>query len=293
MSKDIFIEVDTILGKEEIHLVQYGQGNAHFLVWHGFDSVNRFYPWKYLLKYGRVTLVGLPGHGPVKRRNWAHCKRWTQAYFVETAIAISRRLFDGKPLTLVGHSTGALVALGVALHAPEIVARAVLINPLIWSPKHKIIRYLVASKLWPVLGRIFIGGKLLRKQSSVDACYKEIDKIVRDHESVYANPDNHIHLLAGHSDYQQTSMNAYLGAARAVVTGDFRLVISDAHCKVPTLILHGDEDPVAPVSQSEWLVRNMANTQLIKRRGVGHVSYTEREQEFIEILTGWLDRHQA
>lgn len=184
-----------------------------------------------------------------------------------------------------------MVALGVAIHAPDIVSRAVLINPLIWSTKSKLVRLLVASKLWPILGRLSIGVSLRRKQASIEAYYAEIDKIVRDHQSVYANPNIRSDLLAGHADYQRTSMNAHLGAARAAVIGDFRPTVRNANCKVPTLIVHGKEDPVAPASQSEWLVQNMKNAQLILRHGVGHIAYIEREQEFVEMLTAWLDSH--
>ena len=284
-------EVDTRLGKEEIHVVQQGHGKAHFLVWHGFDSVNRFYPWQHLLQHGRVTRAGLPGHGPVRQAPWAHCKHWSQAHFVETGVALSRKLYDGKPLTLIGHSTGALVALGVALHAPEIVARIVLINPLLWSPKSTLIQFLVASKLWPILGRLTLGKGLLKRQSAVEFYYQEIDKIVRDHQSIYANPNIRADLQAGHSDYRCIGMNTYLGAARAAVTGDYRPTIRQARCKVPALIVHGIEDPVAPVSQSEWLVQHMENARLIQRPGIGHVAYIEREQEFIGILSAWLDSH--
>lgn len=55
--KNFLLEVETSLGKEEVHLVQYGQGHHEFLVWHGFDSVNRFCAWEPLLQHGRVTLA--------------------------------------------------------------------------------------------------------------------------------------------------------------------------------------------------------------------------------------------
>ena len=289
--QDEIFEVNTCLGKEDIHVVRQGQGTEHFLIWHGFDSVNRFYPWHYLLQRGHVTRVGLPGHGPVKQRPWSHCKHWSQAHFVETGVALSRKLHDGKPLTLIGHSTGALIALGVAINAPEIVARVVLINPLLWSPKNALVRFLVASKLWPILGRLSMGKGLLKKQSSVEFYYHAIDRIIRDHPSVYANQNIRADLLAGHMDYRCIGMNTHLGAARAAVTGDFRPTIRRAQSKVPALIVHGVDDPVAPVSQSEWLVQHMENAQLIKRPGVGHVAYIEREQEFIQLLSAWLDSH--
>ena len=288
MERDGFIEVETSQGKEQIHLVQYGQGEEDFLVWHGFDSVNRFCAWKPLLKHGRVTLVGLPGHGPVRRRSWAQCKHWNQAHFVETGAAVAKQLFDNKKLTLIGHSTGALVALGVTFHAAEIVARTVLLNPLIWSPKGKLVQYLVASKLWLPLGGVLMGGALRRKQRSVDIYFNEIDKLVRDHQSIYANLDIRPQLSIGHADYQQTGLIAHLATARVAVTGDYRQVVRDANCTNPFLIFHGEDDPVAPVAQSEWLLQKLKNAQLIKMSGVGHVCYAEREHEFSEKFSAWL-----
>lgn len=289
MERDRFIEVETSQGKEQIHLVQYGQGEEDFLVWHGFDSVNRFCTWKPLLNHGRVNLVGLPGHGPVRQRSWAQYKHWDQAHFVETGVAVAKQVFDNKKLTLVGHSIGALVALGVTLHAAEIVARTVLVNPMIWSSKGKLVQYLVASKLWPLLGSMLLGGALRRKRSSVDYYYNAIDKLVGDHQSIYANLDIKPQLSIGHEDYRRTSLSAHLATARVAVTGDYRRAILEANCTKPFLIFHGENDPVAPIVQSEWLLQTLQNAQLIRMPGVGHVCYAEREHEFSEIFSAWLN----
>ena len=289
MERQSFIEVETSLGKEQIHLVQYGHGEEEFLVWHGFDSVNRFCTWKPLLRHGRVTLAGLPGHGPVRQQSWARCKHWDQAHLVEVGVAVAKQVFANKKLTLVGHSTGALVALGVTLHASEIVARTVLVNPLIWSPKGKLVQYLVASKLWPLLGSVLLGGKLRRKQRSVDDYYNAIDKLVGDHQSIYANLDIKPQLSVGHADYRQIGLSTHLATARVAVTGDYRRVIEEANCTKSFVIFHGENDPVAPIAQSEWLRDTLQNAQLIRMPGVGHVCYAEREQEFSEKFGAWLN----
>ena len=139
-----------------------------------------------------------------------------------------------------------------------------------------------------MLGGALLGGALHQKKCSVDAYFSAVDKIVRDHQSIYANPTIRHQLLKGHADYGCTSLSAHLATARVAVTGDYRQTVLNAQCTTPTLILHGEDDPVAPVAQSEWLSRKLQNAQLIKLPGVGHVVYAEREQAFSEILSKWI-----
>src|SRR5689334_20609977 len=118
METEQTIEVQTHLGTEEIHILHSGSGPRRFLVWHPFDSVNRFYPWRYLEKYGELIRVGLPGHGPIARKSWSHYRKWTPEHLIEIGTSVCKRYFSGTPLTLVGHSTGAHVALGAAMRLP-------------------------------------------------------------------------------------------------------------------------------------------------------------------------------
>lgn len=58
--------------------------------------------------------------------------------------------------------------------------------------------------------------------------------------------------------------------------------------EVPALIVHGSSDPVSPIAQSEWLMRNMPNAVMANLRGVGHIGHGEREDECIGLVTRWL-----
>src|SRR6266566_3701347 len=104
MQEDSVVNIETPLGKEPVHVVRSGSGTQRFLVWHGFRSVNRFYPWSYLENLGELIRVGLPGHGPVPQRTWRDYRRWNAEHFVDIALGVLRKFHDGGPLVVVGHS---------------------------------------------------------------------------------------------------------------------------------------------------------------------------------------------
>jgi pimeloyl-ACP methyl ester carboxylesterase len=285
------IEVDVPGGREEIHVLRNGTGPERFVVWHGFDSVNRFYDWGWLLSYGEVIRAGLPGHGPVAPRDWRTYRRWTTGHFFDTAAGLCRQLFDGRPFTLIGHSAGTQCALGVALREPDLASRLILVNPLIWPPYSRLSQRLVRSPLWPVVGAAVLGRTRRRKRVSVDRHLTASRSIVVDHERFSRDPRTRRFVAEGLGDYRRTSLRALIAGARVLVSSDLRPVVAHARVAVPTLILHGRADPVCPLAQAEWLVRHIPSAALVIMEEVGHIGYAEREDIFRSAVTEWLDRH--
>ena len=285
---DQTIELMGSSGREEIHIVRSGSGPQRFLVWHGFDSVNRLFPWSFLRKAGELIRVGLPGHGPVERQSWRHYAGWNSDHFIEIAVAICKRFFVDAPLTLVGHSAGAHVALGAASRVPDVVGRLILISPWLWSPLGALTRRLSGTSIWPLLGTLAIAPKVWKKRRSIHSFLHGIRSLIGDRESFYSNPNTPRYVSDGLEDYRRTAIGALVSAARAFAVCDLRPTLMAADLSVPTLIVHGEEDPVSPVAQSEWLARQLTNATLIKLPGVGHVAYGERETEFARIVTSWL-----
>ena|GEM_PF-5483701 len=169
MHEDSVIDIETSLGKEPIHVLRSGKGEQRFLVWHGFNSVNRFYPWSYLEKLGELIRIGLPGHGPVPPKTRSDYRRWTAEHFVETALGIYRKFHDGRPFVVVGHSAGAHIALRAATRVPELVQGLILINPMLWSIRGRVVRYLARTALWPVLCGAALGPNLRKMQQSIES----------------------------------------------------------------------------------------------------------------------------
>jgi pimeloyl-ACP methyl ester carboxylesterase len=282
------VELTTPLGREEIHVVRSGSGAQRYLVWHGFDSVNRLFPWSFLSKSGELFRIGLPGHGPVKRRSWRHYMAWTPEHFIEIAVAVCERFFTGSPLTLVGHSAGAHLAAGAACRVPGIIGRLILINPWLWSPFGASTQRLSRTALWPLVGMLAIAPNIWRKRRSTRSFLEGIRSLIGDRESFYSNPNTPKYVSDGLKDYRCTAIRALVGAARVFAACDLRPTINTARLLMPTLVVHGEKDPVSPVAQSEWLAQQLSGVTLIKLLGVGHVAYGEREAKFAGIVTSWL-----
>lgn len=289
MEEERVVEIHTSHGVEEIHVMRTGSGPRRFLVWHGFNSVNRFFPWKYFHEYGEVIRVGLPGHGPVVRKSWSHYQAWTAEHFIETGVAICKYFYSKTPIVLVGHSLGGHIALGVMSRIPHLIGGLVLFNPMVWSPFNGLIRLLANSRLWQSIGTAVLSPGIRKAQRSVDSFLESIRRIVGDHEAFYGNPNTRPYSEAGHEDYKRNYIPAIVGAARIAMTCDLRPTLAGASISTPTLLIHGDQDPVAPIAQSEWLIQQMSAASLVRLPGVGHICYGEREHEVAKLVTSWLD----
>ncbi len=288
ISRDFFVDVKLGAVTEQVHVVQFGAGDRNFVVWHSYDSVNRFYEWRSLKMCGQVTLVGLPGHGPVQGINPEYDNRWPANHFIDVGVEVVKKLSLGTSLTLVGHSTGAQVALGVASRLPDIVDGLVLINPLVWLPVNKISRWMINSSFWPLVGSIVLRRQYHLKRRSIESYLEGIRSIVGDRESFYGNPRILGYVKGGHEDYKQTSLKTLVNTVRVLAQSDLRLLLSDRQLITPALIVHGEVDPVCPVSQARWLHRHLPNAKLVVLPGVGHIGYGEREEEFEEVLLSWI-----
>jgi len=285
------IDVDTQLGIEQIHALEDGVGSHVSIVWHGFDSVNRFYHWNYLLKYGQLVRAGLPGHGPVREVRWSRCKHWSVEHLTETARVLCQRYRSETPLTLVGHSTGAHVALCAAISAPELVGRLILVNPLVWSPMTAIVRLIARTWFWRWIATAALVPGIKRKRRSINSFLEGLRPIIGDTEGFFGNSNTVEYTRAGHDDYKRSSLAAILSTARICSTFDLRGALKSTQLTAPVLIVHGQEDRVSPIEQAEWLGERLPRATLVRLPRVGHLSYAEREREFGDLVTMWLDRH--
>ena len=87
--------------------------------------------------------------------------------------------------------------------------------------------------------------------------------------------------------------HAIVGAARIGATFDLRPALTTTKIAVPTLLVHGEKDPISPIGQSEWTTRQIPQATLVRFPGVGHLCYGEREHEFAKLVTAWLDQQLA
>jgi pimeloyl-ACP methyl ester carboxylesterase len=57
----------------------------------------------------------------------------------------------------------------------------------------------------------------------------------------------------------------------------------------PTLLIHGAGDPVVSVAGSEHLARRRPDWTFFALPGVGHTPQLEAPEQFLRLVSGWLD----
>ncbi len=87
-----------------------------------------------------------------------------------------------------------------------------------------------------------------------------------------------------------TSVDGYCGCSAAISRLDLteRLSAIDR----PVLLIVGEEDPGTPVAAHEAIRDRIAGSELVVLPDALHFSNVERQAEFNEALTGFLDRHR-
>ena len=111
--------------RDPIYVTTLGAGDRDVLAVH--CTMAQSGAWKGVARglddVARMTVFDVPGHG--RSPDWD-----TQGDFLDCVAGIGRDLLD-RPMDLVGHSFGAVVALQIALSAPERVRTLTLIEPVL------------------------------------------------------------------------------------------------------------------------------------------------------------------
>lgn len=205
---------------------------------------------------------------------------------VADCAAVARE-FALEPLTLVGYSWGGLLALLYAIqathgHASPAPARLVLIDP---AP---------VSRVW----RGEFEAEFARRQGSPDMAarraslaasgLKESDPDLfrqRTFElgvaGYFAHPDR-AHSLTPFRVTGRVQQSIWDSL------GDFDLVPALRNVRVPTLVVHGAQDPI-PLASSRAVADAMA-AELVVLDDCGHVPYVERPDALFRAIRAFLDR---
>ncbi|MEA2172121.1 MAG: hypothetical protein QOF76_5421, partial [Solirubrobacteraceae bacterium] len=61
--------------------------------------------------------------------------------------------------------------------------------------------------------------------------------------------------------------------------------------RAPTLVVHGDQDAMSPLSNGDALARGIPGAELHIARGCGHAVILEQPEAAADLIIGWADRH--
>ncbi|OGC22225.1 hypothetical protein A2291_01370 [candidate division WOR-1 bacterium RIFOXYB2_FULL_42_35] len=61
--------------------------------------------------------------------------------------------------------------------------------------------------------------------------------------------------------------------------------------KVPTLLIHGDQDTITLPASSEYMKEKIPNSQLVVFKGVGHTPFLEQPDKFHDLVRGFISNN--
>jgi pimeloyl-ACP methyl ester carboxylesterase len=272
-----------ILGSD-VHYWVYNDDKRHTVVMvHGFRGTHHgLHDIIRALPDFRVVVPDLPGFGdstPMTEQK--HDIAGYTKFFIEF---VRQMKFEEKP-TLLGHSFGSIVASDIAATEPHIFDKLILVNPIalpaLKGPR-KVgslgakLYYQIGAKLPEKTGRRFLGNKAVVKLTSL-MLTKTKDKALR--------ADIHRHHLQHFSSFQTRS--ALLEAFDASISHTATEYAPDIH--IPTLLIAGAIDDVAPLKGEFELERQLPDARLVVIQDVGHLIHREAPKEAAEAIREFME----
>jgi alpha-beta hydrolase superfamily lysophospholipase len=192
---------------------------------------------------------------------------------LDKVVVIAAGENPGLPIFLLGHSMGGLIAVCYAIAYQERLTGLLLSGPLAAleaaSPPVRMMAAIL-SALTPQLGVFAVDASLVSRDPAVVAAYQQ-DPLVH-HGKL---PARTVHELSG-------KVGAFPNTAKAIT--------------VPTLIMHGTADQLAPLAGAKMLADTISSTdkKLIPYEGLYHEILNEPErQQVMDDMCQWLTAQLA
>lgn len=166
---------------------------------------------------------------------------------------------------VVGISLGGFTALQFALRHPDLLDRLVLVSTSAGGSAHVPPSPEIAAILAPIPG-MEIGERAIRNYSQIMAA-----------DFVAAHPEA-MERIAATARYRPQSGAAYMRQLQAALAHD----VADSLHRItaPTLVIHGDFDPLIPPANGEYLATRINGARHIVYPNTGHIPIIERADDF-------------
>lgn len=170
-----------------------------------------------------------------------------------------------RRVSVIGHSTGAAIALLAMSRAPQLFDRAVLLDPV--APKGN------------VFGQAVLDG-FARMKEDRDFCKAKLSVSIHENEKESVSFDALV------DDAFNVASENWLGIpfhlSKLDITNEVRTV------EHPVYILHGEFDPVIPLEVSRELEALLPNGKFIELKNQGHSACFENPTLFVKLTDSFL-----
>lgn len=271
-----FADVDGV----RVHFQEAGpaDGPVVFLI-HGFASSNLVWS-KVLLELAepgfRVLAPDLLGYGySAKPRDL----EYTIGRQSKMVVGLMNQLGIERA-NIVGSSYGGAIAATIALDHPSLVDKLVLVGAVTNNrpTRYLLMRLFGSPVIGDILSPLVVGSRRLLRMRM---------KRVYDRHSW---PMDERRVQARHLPL--ATRGTHRAIIRTVRRWDAERISRDAHLITqPTLVLWGDRDREVPVADGHRLNEDIPNSRLKIFEACGHLPHEEYPDEFVEVVTGFLDNH--
>lgn len=194
--------------------------------------------------------------------------------------------FINRPVLLVGHSLGALVALGTATTYPQLVSGLVLMT-LPASRQELLPRwaYPIASSIESVFARSWVVRPLFQLvrqprliRAALKLAYTDPNLITDELIASYVAP-------TADRGAAQTLIRLSKAATRPDYTPNTQLLL--AKLQQPTLILWGTEDRIVRLANRRDALKSQPRLKLVEIPNAGHCAYEECAEQVNQEILEW------
>jgi len=245
-------------------LLVHGLGDKASRDWEGLVRL--------LARTYRVIRFDLPGFGHSSKSNVAYTP---ENYALLIQYLVERQL-RVRSIRLVGHSMGGAIALRYAARFPQTVSSLVLVD--VPGILHRSVysRHLALQNM----GTLIPGAS----QLPPDAVNNLLGNAIRIVEQKHLMPE----LLLQFPQARQTFLNGEPAkiAGLALALEDFSNDI--ATLRLPTLLIWGAQDSVAPLRTAHLLAATLPQSRLVILAGSGHVPMDDDPEQFNQVVSGFL-----
>jgi 3-oxoadipate enol-lactonase len=197
---------------------------------------------------------------------------WTMQDMAADVVAVIDAL--GLPnVHLAGTSMGGMIAQLVAAEYPARVSRLVLLSTSFGGRESILPEPKAAAVLAPP------SGMSIAEQRRQGLRTLTTDAFAEDHAEL-------IELLVAQRERNPTSGPTFKAQFEAIMLSDRSDVVNTIRC--PTLVIHGDQDPLVPVENGRMLAQRIPGARFELLEGCGHLPHLERPGDTARFIREFL-----
>ena len=253
------------------------EGPLLFVLLHGFGAST--FSWhpvtEALAARGHVIAYDRPGFGvtPLVSRSAKRIDPYSLQGQVELLGAIIEKEAKGRPVVLIGHSAGALVATEFVLRQENVAAGLILESPAVWRrpPIPSLVARLLRLPALESFGQRLLESFEKAGMRILESSYFDRDKLTAETIAGYRAPMN--------SPDWKLSLWRFMTADQSnkVRTNLWRL-------ELPVFVLTGDHDKIVKVEDTLKVTERIAGHSIYLVPEAGHLAHEEQPDDFMRVV---------